>query len=221
MTADQRRQIIVQTAMKLFSRQGFRGTRVKDIADRMGTSDALIFQHFPTKRELYDAILDEISTRRHFKDVEEVLYYAPSYDLEDVLIRLSLWFLRQDADEEAILRTVLYAALERDDLLDELVDEHYSRIVGYVAYEVEEGQKAGRFRPGQPATYARDFFAGLFGLAVMRHIVRDSGYGGEEVEVAARNHAQLFLRGLSKDDFLSARKSVLTHTKRAKQMKKG
>ncbi len=198
MTAEERRDLIVRTAIDLFARQGFRGTRVKDIADKMGTSDALIFQHFPTKRELYDAILDEISTRRHFKDVEEVLYYAPSYDLEDVLIRLSLWFLRQDADEEAILRTVLYAALERDDFLDDLVEEHYGRIIGYVAYEVEEGQKAGRFRPGPPSTFARDFFAGLFGLAVMRQVVRDSDYGGEETEVAARNHAQLFLRGLSK-----------------------
>src|SRR4030067_3517263 len=131
MTAEERRDLIVRTAIDLFARQGFRGTRVKDIADKMGTSDALIFQHFPTKRELYDAILDEISTRRHFKDVEEVLCYAPSYDLEDVLIRLSLWFLRQDADEEAILRTVLYAALERDDLLDDLVEEDYGRIVGY------------------------------------------------------------------------------------------
>ena len=198
MTAEERRDLIVRTAIDLFARQGFRGTRVKDIADKMGTSDALIFQHFPTKRELYDAILDEISTRRHFKDVEEVLYYAPSYDLEDVLIRLSLWFLRQDADEEAILRTVLYAALERDDLLDDLVEEHYGRIVGYVAYEVEEGQKAGRFRPGDPGAFARDFFAGLFGLAVMRQVVRDSDYVGEQAEVAARNHAQLFLRGLEK-----------------------
>lgn len=198
MTAEERRNLIVRTAIGLFARQGFRGTRVKDIADRMGTSDALIFQHFPTKRELYDAILDEISTRRHFKDVEEVLYYAPSYDLEDVLIRLSLWFLRKDKDEETILRIVLYAALEQDDFLQELVDEHYSRIVGYVAYEVEEGQKTGRFRPGDPRAFARDFFAGLFGLAVMRQIVRDSDYGREEAETAARNHAQLFLRGLEK-----------------------
>lgn len=198
MTAEERRNLIVRTAIGLFARQGFRGTRVKDIADKMGTSDALIFQHFPTKRELYDAILDEISTRRHFKDVEEVLYYAPSYDVEDVLIRLSLWFLRQDQHEEAILRIVLYAALEQDEFLEELVDEHYSRIVGYVAYEVEEGQNAGRFRPGDPRAFARDFFAGLFGLAVMRQIVRDSGYGREETEVAARNHVQIFLRGLEK-----------------------
>lgn len=198
MTAEERRNLIVRTAIGLFARQGFRGTRVKDIADIMGTSDALIFQHFPTKRELYDAILDEISARRHFKDVEEVLYYAPSYDIEDVLIRLSLWFLRQDHEEEATLRIVLYAALEQDDFLEELVDEHYSRIVGYVAYEVEEGQKAGRFRPGDPRSFARDFFAGLFGLAVMGQIVRDSSYGREEAETAARNHAQLFLRGIEK-----------------------
>lgn len=198
LTAEERRSLIVRTAVGLFARQGFRGTRVKDIAEKMGTSDALIFQHFPTKRELYDAILDGISTRRHFKDVEEVLYYAPSYDLEDVLIRLALWFLRQSAEDEAILRLILYAALEKDEFLADLVEEHYSRIIDYVAYEVEEGQKTGRFRPGDPRAFARDFFAGLFGLAVMRQVVRDSGYVSEEGEVAARNHAQVFLRGLEK-----------------------
>jgi len=196
LSSEERRNLIVQTAIGMFAQQGFRGTRVKDIAERMGTSDALIFQHFPTKRELYNAILDEISTRRHFKDVEELLYYAPSYDLEDVLTRLSLWFLRQSTEEEALLRLILYAALERDELLEELVQEHYQRIVDYVAYEVTEGQNSGRFRAGDPGDYARSFFAGLFGLAVMAQVLRQRDYRMSDAESLARNHVQLFLRGL-------------------------
>ncbi len=188
--------MIVQTAIGMFAQQGFRGTRVKDIAERMGTSDALIFQHFPTKRELYNAILDEISTRRHFKDVEELLYYAPSYDLEDVLTRLSLWFLRQSPAEEALLRLILYAALERDEVLEELVEEHFQRIVDYVAHEVTEGQNSGRFRAGDPSVYARDFFAGLFGLAVMAQIIQQRDSRLNDPETLARNHVQLYLRGL-------------------------
>ncbi|MEK7206399.1 MAG: helix-turn-helix domain-containing protein, partial [Pseudomonadota bacterium] len=81
LSAEQRRDLIVRKAIELFAQQGFRATRVKDIADRVGTSDALVFQHFPTKRDLYSAMLDELCARRHFTEVEQLLYYSPEYDL--------------------------------------------------------------------------------------------------------------------------------------------
>lgn len=198
LSSEERRDLIVSKAIELFARQGFRATRVKDIAEAVGTSDALVFQHFPTKRELYDALLGKLCTRKHFTEVEQVLYFTPEYDLEDVLTKLSAWVLEQTESNPAWLRLILYAALERDEAVDELTDEHFQRIIEYVAYEIAEGQAAGRFRAGDPKAYARSFFAGLLGLNVMRTVVRNADYARDETRRAAANHVAIFLSGLEK-----------------------
>ncbi len=197
LTAAQRRDLIVQKAIELFAHQGFRATRVKDIAEGVGTSDALVFQHFPTKRELYAAILDELCARRHFTEVEQILYYAPEYDVADILRRICVWVLEQTEKEPAWLRLILYAALEQDEGAPQLVEEHFQRIIDYVAYEVEEGQREGRFRMGNPRLFARDFFSGLLGLSLMRTVVRDPGYLHDDLRAAAEAHVRTFLMGIN------------------------
>lgn len=197
LSAGERRDFIVQKAIDLFSLQGFRTTRVKDIAEAVGTSDALVFQHFPTKRELYDAILERLCARKHFTEVEQLLYYTDHYDLEDVLVRLSTWVLEKTESEPAWLRLILYASLEQDDSAPSLVQEHFQRIIDYVAYEVTEGQEAGRFRPGEARAYARNFFAGLLGLSVMRSVVQEAEYRCDSAHQAAVTHVAVFLRGLN------------------------
>jgi AcrR family transcriptional regulator len=199
LSSEERRDLIVAKAIELFSRQGFRATRVKDIAEAVGTSDALVFQHFPTKRELYDALLEQLCARKHFTEVEQLLYYAPEYDLEDVLTKLSAWVLEQTESAPAWLRLILYAALERDEAVDELTEEHFQRIIEYVAYEIAEGQAVGRFRTGDPKAYARSFFAGLLGLSLMRTVVRDADYARDKTREAAATHVALFLKGLQTD----------------------
>ena len=56
MDAAARRQAIIETAMPLFARKGFAGTTTKEIAERAGVSEALLYQHFPNKAALYEAI---------------------------------------------------------------------------------------------------------------------------------------------------------------------
>ncbi len=197
LSAEDRRKLIVQTAIELFSERGFRATRVMDIAEKVGTSDALVFQHFPTKRDLYDAILDEICTRRHFTEIEELLYYTEGYDLADVLTRLSAWVLSETEREPAWLRLILYAALEGNDAAPQLLDEHFRRIVDYVAFEIAEAQEKGHFRAGDPQRYARVFFAGLLGLATMRTIARDATFCSDNIDVVAATHVSVFLGGVA------------------------
>ncbi len=200
LTAAKRRDLIVRAAIELFARQGFRATRIKDIADRVGTSDALVFQHFPTKRELYDAILDELCARKHFTEIEQLLYYSESYDLEDVLRRLSAWILERTEAEPAWLRLILYSALEQDDSTADLIREHFQRIIDYVAYEIAEGQNDRRFLAGDPKLYARDFFSGLLGLGLMRTVVQNPDYRSDDLQVAANTHVRSFLHGIRIND---------------------
>jgi TetR/AcrR family transcriptional regulator, transcriptional repressor of aconitase len=56
MDAAARKRAIVETAMPLFAGKGFAGATTKEIAERAGVSEALLYRHFPTKVALYEAI---------------------------------------------------------------------------------------------------------------------------------------------------------------------
>ena len=56
---EERRKRIVLGAMEAFARSGFRGTRSRDLAKAAGVSEALIFKHFPNKRAIQKAIIEE------------------------------------------------------------------------------------------------------------------------------------------------------------------
>jgi TetR/AcrR family transcriptional regulator len=56
--ASDRRLQLVETALDFFSRKGFGGTTTKEIAAAAGVTEAIIFRHFPTKQDLYNAVLD-------------------------------------------------------------------------------------------------------------------------------------------------------------------
>ena len=55
--AVERRVAIVEAAKPLFARHGFAGTTTRQIAQAAGISEALLFQHFPSKAALYREIL--------------------------------------------------------------------------------------------------------------------------------------------------------------------
>ncbi len=49
---------ILDAAEQLFAQRGFAGTAVRDIAATVGLNPASLYNHFPGKQELYEAVLD-------------------------------------------------------------------------------------------------------------------------------------------------------------------
>jgi TetR/AcrR family transcriptional regulator len=57
-SAEERRNQLIRIALELFSQRGFEATTTKAIAAAAGVSEAMIFQHFATKEDLYAGIMD-------------------------------------------------------------------------------------------------------------------------------------------------------------------
>jgi AcrR family transcriptional regulator len=57
MSAADRREAILDAALEEFSLNGFYETSLEGVADRAGISKALIYEHFPSKRDLHGALL--------------------------------------------------------------------------------------------------------------------------------------------------------------------
>jgi AcrR family transcriptional regulator len=57
----ERRRALVAAATRAFARNGFAATSLDDVAAEAGVSKVLIYRHFDSKSELYQAALDEVA----------------------------------------------------------------------------------------------------------------------------------------------------------------
>lgn len=73
-TAEERREDVLRAAMKVVGERGLYGTPTMEIARAAGISQAYLFRLFPTKTELFVAVLE-----RCFRRVHDVLLQAVSH----------------------------------------------------------------------------------------------------------------------------------------------
>jgi AcrR family transcriptional regulator len=63
LTATARREQLLDVALDVFAHSGYHGASMNDVADAAGVTKPVLYQHFESKRELYQALLDEVAAR--------------------------------------------------------------------------------------------------------------------------------------------------------------
>jgi AcrR family transcriptional regulator len=59
LSAGERRQVVLDTASRVFSQSSYRGATTAEIARESGISEPILYRHFGSKRDLYLACLEE------------------------------------------------------------------------------------------------------------------------------------------------------------------
>jgi TetR/AcrR family transcriptional regulator len=137
------RERVLQVAQTLFAERGYRGTSLRDIARRIGIKAPSLLHHFPSKQQLYVAVLDRIFQgmeeaagrlligRASFQDkMRQAISDAIDFIVGHPEQMLLLW--KEFSDESGVGRNVLKR-----------------RIPPLNAIEVNfifQGQRAGEFR---------------------------------------------------------------------------
>src|SRR5687768_845331 len=57
--SERSRRAVLDAALHLFAHQGYRGTTMRDIADRAKVSTGNVYHHFPDKEAIFLALIDE------------------------------------------------------------------------------------------------------------------------------------------------------------------
>ena len=60
MTADARRLQLLEAALAEFGARGYHGTQMEHVAARAGVSKALLYQHFPSKEDLFAVVTAQV-----------------------------------------------------------------------------------------------------------------------------------------------------------------
>jgi len=185
MSAEGRRQQLIQVSLKLFSDRGFKGTTTKDIAAAAGVSESIIYQHFKDKEELYTAILDYKSNERQTGEwLKELREYANSSDDERFFGSLISRILEAYHHDPHFQRLMLYASLEGHDIARISHRSLGIPIYDFISQYIVKRQREGAFRRcdpgavvfalvGMPSYYA--IVKRLFGINLLKSSDKDMG----------------------------------------------
>ncbi len=134
---------ILAAARELFAAHGFKGTTTASIARHAGVNEALIFRHFPGKKDLYTAILKaKLEDERTIRVIDAA--ECQKINAEEAL-RLVASRFAESADP-IFLRLYYHSALENHELASEFYRQFISRLISLVDELIVRGIKEGRFR---------------------------------------------------------------------------
>ncbi len=113
---------ILDEAEIQFAEQGYQGTSLSQVADRVGIRGPSLFNHFKNKRELYEAVLDRLLAP--FFSVLDELSRAPTSaeNNRDAVAKM----LEHHAKHPRLACLIQQAVLAGGDQLDWLIERWYA-----------------------------------------------------------------------------------------------
>jgi AcrR family transcriptional regulator len=116
------RQQILDASLRLFSERGFARTTVRDIARQAGITDAAIYYHFDSKRELLEALVEERGFLTSLQNLERVEAELP---LREMVLWMSASAINLMDENRDFLRLIIMEGLGGD----EAALEQYTRLL--------------------------------------------------------------------------------------------
>lgn len=203
MSGDERRSQILQLAINLFSQRGFNGTTTKEIAKAAGISEAMVFRHFTTKNELYDAILDYKACQggqsMPWEENSTIKQAAENSDDYAFFYNLALNAMNKHQADPDFMRLLFHSALEEHSLSDKFFDEFVVRLYDFISAYIAKRQADGAMREVEPRIVVRAFL-GMMIHQSLNNILWDKKRRLLDIsnEEAAKNFAEIILHGVMK-----------------------
>jgi AcrR family transcriptional regulator len=187
LTATARREQLLEVSLQVFARNGYHDTSMNDIADAAGVTKPVLYQHFDSKRELYQALLDEAGARllrAIFREAGEATdgraqtelgfraYFRWVAEDHDAFMILYSGGTRNDAEfAQAVRRVTAGAAAAVAQLITVDIDDDHRLTLAHALVGLAEGasrrlvERGDDFDPDLIARQVSDLaWAGLRGI---------------------------------------------------------
>lgn len=165
---------IIETALELFSQRGYDGVSVRDIARAVGVRESSLYNHFESKRAIFDGIVDYCVEKSEgyfrqsalpFESGDDVSVYR-SISLEHLqeLIERTFRFFFEDPWNLRFRRLLLlsqYTDARCRDIFRQLYRDKCLRIQAYIFSALMD---AGEIRREDPMAVAAEFHGPMFML---------------------------------------------------------
>lgn len=158
--AEERRQQILDTALRLFAERGFEKTTIKDLAVAMGVAQGLVYHYFRSKDELLFAILEEGT---FVPGLRRLLTVSPDRPAAEVLEEVARGFSAFLVERGLMLRVVMHEAQTNPRVAtvrQRMIAGGIDLLSSYLAARI----RAGELRPHDPNITARALFSTIVAL---------------------------------------------------------
>jgi len=154
---EDRRQHVLEVALRMMATGGGRATTLGQVARAAGVSTAGLLHHFSSKEQLLHAVLDA-------RDAQDEAIADLDGDLEAQLRSMRKRFDRAPGVVGTFI-VLLCESLDPDAPLHERFLRRYRTGLAMIAAGVRRGQQAGRYRADvDPDVKAREVLAVLYGI---------------------------------------------------------
>lgn len=187
---------IVAAALAVFAEKGFAGARMEEIAVRAEVSKGTIYLYFPTKEELFRAVVQAavvpniaaiqataLATDRPFAELVRSL--LPRF--AELITTIPLG---------AVLKMVIGESRNFPELARVWHDDVVQRGVGLLSAIIAQAQARGEVRPGDPRIHAFSLIGPMLLGVIWRETFTPIGAAEVDLPAVARQHAETVLEGL-------------------------
>ncbi len=186
---------ILAVALRLFADRGYAGTSVQDIVSGAKVTKPALYYYFPSKADLYQALLDRAHDER-FRLMQEAV--ARGGDLPgklEELLNAHFEFLQSHRELLGLVYATAFAA--RGEMPKEISYlDKCQRNFGLVRDLVREGQRAGQLTRGFDVEHLARGIFGMMNIHVQAELVQP---GQKPSRKTARQIVRLFLEGAAKN----------------------
>jgi AcrR family transcriptional regulator len=194
-----KRKLILDSAIKVFARNGYHGSRVSDIAREAGIAYGLVYHYFKNKEEILDTIFGEQWSA--FLDALEVIADGTN-STEDKLLSIAGLILNAYRVRSDWVRVLVFEIQRSPRFSDPEQIRAMGRLFQIVAGILREGQKSGNLRDDLDPDIACFVFVGGLDIVVtsrVLNVIQIEGGAKQESEYylkVARTVVDLFLNGI-------------------------
>ncbi len=199
---DRRKQILA-VARRLFAHQGFRATTTREIAEKAGMNEAILFRHFHKKEDLYWAVIDELSrslnSRQELQSViigRELKSGTGPEDDEEFFASVAQGMLDRSRREPDLGRLLFFSALERHSLSGRFFRTYIVVYWDLLAKYIRRRMRAGDFRSFNPVLAARSFIGMVGHYILMQGLFEARKYQDYDDRLVCRTLARIWLGGM-------------------------
>ncbi|MVW88862.1 TetR/AcrR family transcriptional regulator [Pseudomonas sp. PB101] len=189
---DRKRQAIIQAAINEFRDNGFEITSMDKIAATAGVSKRTVYNHFPSKEELFAEILNQLWIR---VTAEQETFYRPELPLRDQLRVLLMAKLQMLGDDNLLdlARVAIAATIHSPERAQDMVARMGAREEGLTVW-IRAAQADGRLKAVAPEFAAQQIHGLLKSFAFWPQIsMGQPSLSAEEQNTVADSALDMFL----------------------------
>jgi AcrR family transcriptional regulator len=190
---------IIAAALASFAERGFAGTKLEDVAAAAGISKGTIYLYFPTKEDLFRAVVRQaVLPNVEAAEADLASHTGSSADLLRMLTQRFLLLL--DSDLTAIPKLVLAESGNFPAIAQFYADTVLRRAFRMVEAILTRGIERGEFRPVDVHATLPLFAGPFLLLALWKHSLGRHTDLAFDPRAVAQAHIDVLLRGLAPDE---------------------